>query len=196
VTKTKTRTNTKLTNPAATASSASEMACNNSNFPRRTACVVVRTITITATALLAVSLTNALVVVRPIPSSHGRIAGRFCFVHHNNNAIAPRPPNANAMVLRSMTPGNNEDESGGDSDSDGSSISEQDQQEKQELSLMDKFNNFLDTPILDANNRSNEGAVAEVLKEFVRDEPEIAQVTFSVAVVAILVLVTRLAMSM
>jgi len=194
VTKTKTRTNTKLTNPAATASSASEMACNNSNFPRRTACVVVRTITITATALLAVSLTNALVVVRPIPSSHGRIAGRFCFVHHNNNAIAPRPPNA--MVLRSMTPGNNEDESGGDSDSDSSSTSEQDQQEKQELSLLDKFNNFLDTPILDANNRSDEGAVAEVLKEFVRDEPEIAQVTFSVAVVAILVLVTRLAMSM
>ena len=90
-----------------------------------------------------------------------------------------------------MTPGNNEDESVGDSDTDSSS-----EQEQEPLSLLDKVNNFLDTPILDANNRSNEGAVAEVLKEFVRDEPEIAQVTFSVAVVAILVLVTRLAMSM
>mmetsp|Transcript_29372 Transcript_29372/g.79515 ORF Transcript_29372/g.79515 Transcript_29372/m.79515 type:complete len:146 (+) Transcript_29372:136-573(+) len=62
-------------------------------------------------------------------------------------------------------------------------------------SLWDKVNNFLDTPILDANNRSDQGAVAETLKEFVRDEPEIAQVTFSAVVVAIMVLVTRLVMS-
>jgi hypothetical protein len=149
-------------------------------------------LTITVAALLAISLANALVVVRrPIPSSSlGQrigIAGRFAPVRPTPSANANANANAiaNNMVLRSMTPGNNEDESVGDSDSDSSSES-----------LLDKVNNFLDTPILDANNRSNEGAVAEVLKEFVRDEPEIAQVTFSVAVVAILVLVTRLAMSM
>ncbi len=64
-----------------------------------------------------------------------------------------------------------------------------------EKSLFDKVNDFLDTPILDANNRSNQGALAETLKDFVRDEPELAQVTFSVAVVAILALVTRTIMS-
>ena len=63
-------------------------------------------------------------------------------------------------------------------------------------SLWDRANAFLDTPILDANNRSDQGAVAEALKEFVRDEPELAQVTFSVAVVAAMVLATRLAVSL
>mmetsp|Transcript_2141 Transcript_2141/g.4342 ORF Transcript_2141/g.4342 Transcript_2141/m.4342 type:complete len:157 (-) Transcript_2141:373-843(-) len=63
------------------------------------------------------------------------------------------------------------------------------------LSLWDKVNKFLDTPILDANNRSDQGAIAETLKEFVRDEPELAQVTFSVVVVVVLVLGTRLVIS-
>jgi len=65
-----------------------------------------------------------------------------------------------------------------------------------EKSLFDKVNDFLDTPILDANNRSDQGALAETLKEFVRDEPEIAQVTFSAVVVAILVLLTRVVTSL
>ena len=64
-----------------------------------------------------------------------------------------------------------------------------------EASLFDKVNNFLDTPILDANNRSDQGALAEALKEFVRDEPEIAQVTFSAVVVAILVIISRIVLS-
>ena len=63
------------------------------------------------------------------------------------------------------------------------------------LSLWDKVNKFLDTPILDANNRSDQGAIAETLKEFVRDEPELAQVAFSAVVVVVLVLGTRLVMS-
>ena len=66
----------------------------------------------------------------------------------------------------------------------------------EELSVLDKINKFLDTPILDANNRSDQGAVTEALKEFVRDEPEVAQVTFSVAVVAILVLLTKIITSL
>ncbi len=70
------------------------------------------------------------------------------------------------------------------------------QEETTEKSLFDKVNDFLDTPILDANNRSDQGALAEALKEFVRDEPEIAQVTFSVVVVAILALLTRAVMSL
>eukprot|EP00534_Pseudo-nitzschia_fraudulenta_P000215 CAMPEP_0201131518 /NCGR_PEP_ID=MMETSP0850-20130426/42938_1 /ASSEMBLY_ACC=CAM_ASM_000622 /TAXON_ID=183588 /ORGANISM="Pseudo-nitzschia fraudulenta, Strain WWA7" /LENGTH=151 /DNA_ID=CAMNT_0047401569 /DNA_START=98 /DNA_END=553 /DNA_ORIENTATION=- len=65
----------------------------------------------------------------------------------------------------------------------------------EDRSPLEKLNRFLDTPILDANNRSDQGAVAETLKEFVRDEPEIAQVTFSVVVVAMMVLVTRVVLS-
>ena len=68
-------------------------------------------------------------------------------------------------------------------------------EDSSEESLFDKVNNFLDTPILDANNRSDQGALAETLKEFVRDEPEIAQVTFSVVVVAIMVVLTRIVTS-
>jgi len=75
-----------------------------------------------------------------------------------------------------------------DNDSDGNEESSSDENK----SFLDKINDFLDTPILDANNRSNQGAIAEFLKEFVRDEPEIAQVTFSVVVVAILALLTKL----
>mmetsp|Transcript_11068 Transcript_11068/g.27220 ORF Transcript_11068/g.27220 Transcript_11068/m.27220 type:complete len:152 (-) Transcript_11068:761-1216(-) len=46
-----------------------------------------------------------------------------------------------------------------------------------------KINSFLDTPILDANNKSDQGAVAEALKDFVRDEPQVAQIAFSGAAV-------------
>ena len=60
--------------------------------------------------------------------------------------------------------------------------------EEEEGNILDKINKFLDTPILDANNRSNQGAVAETLKGFVRDEPEIAQVAFSIVVVAAMAL--------
>ena len=59
-------------------------------------------------------------------------------------------------------------------------------------SPLDKLNKFLDTPILDANNRQDQGFVAETLKEFVRNEPELAQVSFSIAVVAIMVLLLKL----
>ena len=61
-----------------------------------------------------------------------------------------------------------------------------------EPSPFDKLNSFLDTPILDANNRQDQGFVAETLKEFVRNEPEVAQVSFSIVVVCILVLLLKL----
>ena len=95
--------------------------------------------------------------------------------NENNNEVEHETTDTTAI------PNNNND----DDDDDDSS----------EASLFDKVNNFLDTPILDANNRSDQGAVAETLKEFVRDEPEIAQVTFSVVVVAMMVLVTRVVLS-
>jgi hypothetical protein len=85
------------------------------------------------------------------------------------------------MVLRS-TP---------DDKSDDESSEIETPNETESSSILDKINDFLDTPILDANNRSDQGAVAETLKEFVRDEPEIAQVTFSVVVVAVMVVVTK-----
>mmetsp|Transcript_9934 Transcript_9934/g.14971 ORF Transcript_9934/g.14971 Transcript_9934/m.14971 type:complete len:153 (+) Transcript_9934:124-582(+) len=48
-----------------------------------------------------------------------------------------------------------------------------------------KINSFLDTPILDANNKSDQGVVAEALKDFVRDEPQLAQIAFSGVVVVL-----------
>ncbi|OEU09036.1 hypothetical protein FRACYDRAFT_249381 [Fragilariopsis cylindrus CCMP1102] len=65
-------------------------------------------------------------------------------------------------------------------------------EELESVSILDKINKFLDTPILDANNRSNQGQLSELLKEFVRDEPELAQVTFSAVVVALLFLIFKL----
>ena len=81
------------------------MACSNSNVPRRTAYSSVRMVslplTITVAALLAISLANALVVVRrPIPSSSlGQrigIAGRFAPVRPTPSANANANANANA----------------------------------------------------------------------------------------------------
>jgi len=54
-----------------------------------------------------------------------------------------------------------------------------------------RINEFLDTPLLDANNRSDQGAIAETLKDFVRDDPFIAQVFFSAAAIAFFILVIR-----
>ena len=63
---------------------------------------------------------------------------------------------------------------------------------KKESSLFDQINDFLDTPILDANDRSDQGAVAETLKRFVRREPQLASITFSAVVVAFMFLLVRL----
>ena len=57
---------------------------------------------------------------------------------------------------------------------------------------LERLNEFLDTPILDANNRSDQGPLAEVLKDFVRSSPEVAQLAFSVVVIGLLVGLVRL----
>ena len=75
-------------------------------------------------------------------------------------------------------------------DDDGAAPSN-DAMEKEETSLFDQINDFLDTPILDANNRSDQGAVAETLKRFVRREPQLASVTFSAVVVAFMFILVR-----
>ena len=115
------------------------------------------------------------------PSACSKVPARSRIRHHGRLL---RFETETVIQLQS-TPGENEE------------MTEKDETvvEETEKSLLDKFNDFLDTPILDANNRSDQGAVAEVLKEFVRDEPEIAQVAFSVVVVALMVLATRVAMS-
>lgn len=41
-----------------------------------------------------------------------------------------------------------------------------------------RINSFLDTPILDPNNIKDQGPVLETLKEFVKNDPEFAQLTF------------------
>ena len=66
-----------------------------------------------------------------------------------------------------------------------------DAMDKEETSLFDQINDFLDTPILDANNRSDQGALAETLKRFVRREPQVASITFSAVVVAFMFLLVR-----
>ncbi len=63
---------------------------------------------------------------------------------------------------------------------------------KDDTSLFDQINAFLDTPILDANDRSDQGAVAETLKRFVRREPQIASIAFSAVVVAFMFLLVRI----
>ena len=59
---------------------------------------------------------------------------------------------------------------------------------------LSKLNSFLDTPILDANNKDDQGPIAEALKNFVRDDSEMASLTFSVIVVIFFAVVTRGAM--
>jgi hypothetical protein len=58
--------------------------------------------------------------------------------------------------------------------------------------LFQQINDVLNTPILDANVRSDQGPVAEALKKFVRREPQLASVTFSAVVLATIALLFRL----
>ena len=133
--------------------------------------------------------------------------GRIC---------SPKPTMTNIMWIKSTTTftssydgsgattllrlsNNNDNDKVDDIDNDDSSSDsgieiENDESEEslESLSILDKINKFLDTPILDANNRSNQGQLSELLKEFVRDEPELAQVTFSAIVVALLFLIFKL----
>lgn len=45
--------------------------------------------------------------------------------------------------------------------------------------IFTRINSLLDTPILDANNKGDQGPITEALKDFVRDDPQLAQITFS-----------------
>mmetsp|Transcript_42206 Transcript_42206/g.62498 ORF Transcript_42206/g.62498 Transcript_42206/m.62498 type:complete len:182 (+) Transcript_42206:45-590(+) len=58
--------------------------------------------------------------------------------------------------------------------------------EQNEEGILDKINAFLDTPILDPNEKTDQGPIQEALKGFVRDDPETAQLAFSVFTVFIL----------
>ena len=131
-----------------------------------------------AVATLAVAaIAEALVVHRPLLSrgiNHGTTQNNL--PEQWTNVV-----HAKAGVLRSSP----------DDEDKPTTADEASNETPSEESVLDKINNFLDTPILDANNRSDQGALAETLKEFVRDEPEIAQVTFSVVVVAIMVVLTK-----
>lgn len=70
-------------------------------------------------------------------------------------------------------------------DDDDGANSRDDKADDSNLSPFAKINSFLDTPILDANNKSDQGVVAEALKDFVRDEPQVAQIAFSGLVVVV-----------
>ena len=132
-----------------------------------------------AVATLAVAaIAEALIVHRPL-ASRGTNRGT---AKNNLSEQWTNVVHAKAGVLRSSP----------DDEDEPTTTDEASNETSPEESVLEKINNFLDTPILDANNRSDQGALAETLKEFVRDEPEIAQVTFSVVVVAIMVVLTRI----
>ena len=148
-----------------------------------------------AAVFLGATLANALVVV-PKPSFQRGIGPcPLVGMAGPQQQLPLRIKNVHPTVDMTTTAlRSNSDEGSGDETN--TETREDDDESEEEGSLFDKINNFLDTPILDANNRSDQGAVAETLKEFVRDEPEIAQVTFSVVVVAILALATKTIMSL
>ena len=62
---------------------------------------------------------------------------------------------------------------------------------KDKSSIFDQINAALDTPILDANERSDQGAIAEALKDFVRSDPQLASISFSAVVVVLLFILVR-----
>lgn len=62
---------------------------------------------------------------------------------------------------------------------------------RKDKSIFDQINAALDTPILDANERSDQGAIAEALKGFVRSEPQLASISFSAVVVVLLFILVR-----
>jgi hypothetical protein len=114
-----------------------------------------------------------------------RNQGRTKLRQHQQVAVQPAPGTLNRIsALLFMTNEEDSDEKG--------ALSTEREAVEEEKNILQKFNDFLDTPILDANNRSNEGPVKEMLKNFSRDEPELAQISFSVVVILILLVVTKL----
>jgi len=71
------------------------------------------------------------------------------------------------------------------------SQSNDDDEEEEKEGILSKLNSVLDTPILDANNKEDQGPIINALKNFVRDDPEKASVTFSVVVVIFMAAATR-----
>jgi hypothetical protein len=57
------------------------------------------------------------------------------------------------------------------------------EEEEENLTVLEKINAVLDRPILDANDWSDQGPIVEPLKKFVRSQPEVSSVTFSIIVV-------------
>uniref|UniRef100_A0A6T6DXR0 Uncharacterized protein n=1 Tax=Craspedostauros australis TaxID=1486917 RepID=A0A6T6DXR0_9STRA len=80
--------------------------------------------------------------------------------------------------------------SGNDGDKEASDQSNAPQQQKSG-SFLEQLNDALDTPILDANNKSDQGPIAEALKKFVRGQPEVASITFSAVVIIALIFIVR-----
>eukprot|EP00747_Dinoflagellata_sp_TGD_P042333 gnl/TRDRNA2_/TRDRNA2_142022_c0_seq1.p1 gnl/TRDRNA2_/TRDRNA2_142022_c0~~gnl/TRDRNA2_/TRDRNA2_142022_c0_seq1.p1 ORF type:complete len:202 (-),score=26.18 gnl/TRDRNA2_/TRDRNA2_142022_c0_seq1:198-803(-) len=58
----------------------------------------------------------------------------------------------------------------------------------QPANFLERIKGALDQPILDANNREDQGPVAEALKKFVRDDPELASIVFSLSLITSLAL--------
>mmetsp|Transcript_36175 Transcript_36175/g.84582 ORF Transcript_36175/g.84582 Transcript_36175/m.84582 type:complete len:157 (-) Transcript_36175:434-904(-) len=63
-------------------------------------------------------------------------------------------------------------------------------------SVLDKINAALDAPLLDPNVYSDQGEISEALKEFVRGQPEVAQVVFSFVTFGVLFALGKIIVSL
>ena len=89
------------------------------------------------------------------------------------------------LLFSSPTPEENNDQS---------ATTIEEENDEDDGGVLSKLNSVLDTPILDANNKEDQGPVINALKNFVRDDPDMASVTFSVVVVIFMAIATRGAM--
>uniref|UniRef100_A0A7S4NAC2 Uncharacterized protein n=1 Tax=Odontella aurita TaxID=265563 RepID=A0A7S4NAC2_9STRA len=80
---------------------------------------------------------------------------------------------------------------GGDGQSEVESDQDPNSSTGEKDGILDRINSFLDTPILDANDRSEQGPVVDNLKAFVRRDPQVASVTFSIVALLAFVAIAR-----
>jgi hypothetical protein len=129
----------------------------------------------------------------------------FAWVIGASSAFAPIPPSirspsCNVQKLASKEPlvsfvlfsSPNEDD--GISKDAAAPAKEVEKEDTTNVNIWSKLNSILDTPILDANDKKNQGAIVEALKRFVRDDAELASLTFSVVVVIGMAVAARGAM--
>jgi len=140
---------------------------------------IVLMLTLISTPRSSAFLFSSTPVSRQQRDSASRRSSKSCssslnFYPCSNRAVLVEP--TIDSITHYATPTDGEGAQSGDDEEDNTNFSK---------NPFAKINSFLDTPILDPNNKNDQGPVAEILKDFVRDEPQLAQVAFSGIVVTI-----------